>query len=247
MQQYLFIFLLLLVIGAIVFLRLNQANIRGRRGERRVSSRLFSLPSEYHVFNDAYIEVQGRSIQIDHIVVSRYGIFVIETKNYTGWIYGNDKSEFWIKNMYGNKYQFRNPLKQNYSHVKSLQCLLNIPESKFIPIVVFLNGATLKCDTMGIVIYSHQLRNTILSYSTLVFSDIEVTRVTELLSSVCIVEKNRRSNHVDRIKEGINEKQALIASGICPRCRGKLVVRRGKYGEFLGCSNYPQCNFKSNV
>lgn len=247
MQQYLFIFLLLLVIGAIVFLRLNQANIRGRRGERRVSSRLFSLPSEYHVFNDVYIEVQGRSIQIDHIVVSRYGIFVIETKNYTGWIYGNDKSEFWIKNMYGNKYQFRNPLKQNYSHIKSLQCLLNIPESKFIPIVVFLNGATLKCDTMGIVIYSHQLRNTILSYSTLVFSDIEVTKVTELLSSACIVEKNRRSNHVDKIKEDINEKQALIASGICPRCRGKLVVRRGKYGEFLGCSNYPQCNFKSNV
>jgi hypothetical protein len=124
---------------------------------------------------------------------------------------------------------------------------LNIPESKFIPIVVFLNGATLKCDTMRIVIYSHQLRNTILSYSTLVFSDIEVTRVTELLSSACIVEKNRRSNHVDRIKEGINEKQALIASGICPRCKGKLVVRKGKYGEFLGCSNYPQCNFKSNV
>jgi hypothetical protein len=124
---------------------------------------------------------------------------------------------------------------------------LNIPESKFIPIVVFLNGATLKCDTMGIVIYSHQLRNTILSYSTLVFSDIEVTRVTELLSSACIVEKNRRSNHVDKIKEDINEKQALIASGICPRCKGKLVVRKGKYGEFLGCSNYPQCNFKSNV
>jgi hypothetical protein len=247
MQQYLFIFLLSLFIGAIVFLRLNQANIRGRRGERRISSRLQSLPSEYHVFNDVYIEVQGRSIQIDHIIVSRYGIFVIETKNYTGWIYGNDKSEYWIKNMYGNKYQFRNPLKQNYSHVKSLQCLLNIPESKFIPIVVFLNGATLKCDTMGIVIYSHQLRNTILSYSTLVFSDIEVTRVTELLSSACIVEKNRRSNHVDRIKEGINEKQALIVSGICPRCRGKLVVRKGKYGEFLGCSNYPQCNFKSNV
>ena len=152
MQQHLYALLLLLIIGAIVFLRLNQANIRGRRGERRISLRLFSLPSEYHVFNDVYIEAQGRSVQIDHIVVSRYGIFVIETKNYTGWIYGNDKSEFWIKNMYGNKYRFRNPLKQNYSHVKSLQALLGVPESKFIPIIVFLNGATLKCDTAGIVI-----------------------------------------------------------------------------------------------
>ncbi len=247
MQQYLFIFLLFLFIGGLVFLRLNQANIRGRRGERRVSSRLFSLPSEYHVFNDVHIEVQGRSVQIDHIVASRYGIFVIETKNYTGWIYGNDNSEFWIKNMYGNKYQFRNPLKQNYSHVKSLQALLGVPESKFIPIVVFLNGATLKCDTTGIVIYSHQLRRTIFDHSIPIFSDAEVEKLITLLSSSRIVEKNRRSNHVHKIKEDINEKQALIASGICPRCKGKLVVRRGKYGEFLGCSNYPQCNFKSSL
>lgn len=247
MQQYLFIFLLFLFIGGLVFLRLNQANIRGRRGERRVSSRLFSLPSEYHIFNDVHIEVQGRSVQIDHIVASRYGIFVIETKNYTGWIYGNDNSEFWIKNMYGNKYQFRNPLKQNYSHVKSLQALLGVPESKFIPIVVFLNGATLKCDTTGIVIYSHQLRRTIFDHSIPIFSDAEVEKLITLLSSSRIVEKNRRSNHVHKIKEDINEKQALIASGICPRCKGKLVVRRGKYGEFLGCSNYPQCNFKSSL
>lgn len=247
MQQHLYALLLLLIIGAIVFLRLNQANIRGRRGERRISSRLFSLPSEYHVFNDVYIEVQGHSVQIDHIVVSRYGIFVIETKNYAGWIYGNDKSEFWIKNMYGNKYQFRNPLKQNYSHVKSLQALLGVPESKFIPIVVFLNGATLKCDTTGIVIYSHQLRRTIFDHSIPIFSDAEVEKMITLLSSSRIVEKNRRSNHVHKIKEDINEKQALITSGICPRCKGKLVVRRGKYGEFLGCSNYPQCNFKSSL
>ena len=247
MQQHLYALLLLLIIGAIVFLRLNQANIRGRRGERRISSRLFSLPREYHVFNDVYIEAQGRSVQIDHIVVSRYGIFVIETKNYTGWIYGNDKSEFWIKNMYGNKYRFRNPLKQNYSHVKSLQALLGVPESKFIPIIVFLNGATLKCDTTGIVIYSHQLRRTILDHSVPLFSDAEVEKLITLLSSSRIVEKKRRSNHVHRIKEGINERQALIASRICPKCKGELVVRRGKYGEFLGCSNYPQCNFKSNL
>lgn len=247
MQQHIYVLSLLLIIGTIVFLRLNQANIRGRRGERRVSSRLFSLPSEYHVFNDVYIEVQGRSVQIDHIVISRYGIFVIETKNYTGWIYGNDKSEFWIKNMYGNKYQFRNPLKQNYSHVKSLQALLGVPESKFIPIIVFLNGATLKCNTTGIVIYSYQLRHTILDHSVPIFSDAEVEKLIALLSSSYIVEKKRRSNHVHRIQGNINEKHALIASGICPRCKGKLVVRRGKYGEFLGCSNYPRCNFKSNL
>ena len=53
------------------------------------------------------------------MVLSEYGIFVIETKNYSGWILGGEYSEEWTKNVYGKKYKFRNPLKQNYTHVNS--------------------------------------------------------------------------------------------------------------------------------
>lgn len=58
--------------------------------------------------------------QIDHIVVSIHGIFVIETKNYKGWIYGNSNNEYWTQNIYGNKYSLYNPLLQNKNHIKSL-------------------------------------------------------------------------------------------------------------------------------
>lgn len=244
MPNILFLVLLSISVIVLVFIRFNRASIRGRRGEKRISSILSSLPERYILYNDVYLEVKGRSVQIDHVIISRCGVFVIETKNYTGWIYGTDQSEYWTKNMYGNRYQFRNPLKQNYSHVKSLQLLLGIPESRFIPIVVFLNGATLKCGTTRNVIYPHQLKQTILDYSTIVFSENEVEGISTALSEACIMKKNRKREHIHKVKKDVDKKYALIASGICPRCKGKLILRKGRYGEFWGCSNYPQCNFK---
>lgn len=247
MMPYLFIVLLLIIISISVYFHINQARIRGRWGEKRVSSKLLSLPNEYHLFDDVYIEVEGRSVQIDHVIISQYGVFVIETKNYTGWIFGTDKSEYWTKNVYGTKFQFRNPLKQNYSHMKSLQALLDIPANKFIPIIVFLNGATLKCHTSGIVIYSHQLNSTILSYKTHLLSEEKVLQLTKQLSSANIIDKKRQKTHVYKIKQEIYEKQILVTSSICPKCKGELVERQGKHGRFLGCSNYPKCKFTANL
>lgn len=244
MLQYCLFTILLLFIVLLTVFRSKRAERRGIRGERLVSSILSSLPTEYTLFNDVYIEVKGHSVQIDHVVISQYGIFVIETKNYTGWIFGTDQSEYWIKNVYGNKYQFRNPLKQNYSHLKSLQALLDISEAKFVPIVVFLNGATLKCNTMGYVIYPQQLKHTILDYHAPLLTHAEIENIKSVLSAACIIDKNRKNIHTHRIKEEVSKKQTLIASGICPICKGRLVHRTGKYGSFWGCSNYPQCKFR---
>ena len=110
----------------------------GEFGERQIALILNSLPREYyHIFNDVYLYRNGTTNQIDHIVISPYGIFVIETKNFKGWIYGSDNSEYWTENMYGKKYEFYNPIKQNYSHIRVLQQALKISINNFIPIVVF--------------------------------------------------------------------------------------------------------------
>lgn len=221
----------------------NQAAIKGKYGERKVSKILMSLPSEYHLFNDVYIGINERSVQIDHVIVSPYGIFVIETKNYSGWIFGSDYSEFWTKNMYGNKYQFQNPLKQNYSHVKALESLLSIPENKFIPIIVFLRGATLKCNTRGIVIYSNQLKDVIYSYTTSTINSVDVQILTEKLSRSNLVTKDTKKEHKQKIRQIITNKNAMINNGICPTCGNQLVERKGRYGNFMECSNYPKCKF----
>lgn len=56
---------------------------KGKRGEMTVFRLLKKLPDEYHLFNDVLLKTKnGRTVQIDHVVVSPYGMFVIETKNY---------------------------------------------------------------------------------------------------------------------------------------------------------------------
>lgn len=236
-----------ILFASAVYFRINQARILGKRGERKVASKLLSLSKEYKLFNDIYIEVEGRSIQIDHVIMSQYGIFVIETKNYSGWIYGTGKSDYWTKNVFGTKFRFRNPLKQNYAHIKSLQTLLEVPQNKFFSIVVFLNDATLKCDTYGTVIHSYQLKETILNYTKALFTSDEVELLSEKLQSALITDKIKKKDHAYRVQEYINQRQSLIAFRICPRCKGALVERQGKHGKFLGCSNYPKCKFTAKL
>ena len=230
-----------------VLYRFNRAKIIGNIGEKKVSLRLHLLQDEYKIFDDIYLNINEHSVQIDHIVVSKYGVFVIETKNIKGWIFGTDKSEYWIKNMYGKKYEFRNPLKQNYYHVKMLQTLLQLSQNKFIPIVVFLKGATLKCNTSGNVVKISHLNRTIKRYYEVILDDEEVHRIIMILTEQNIKDRKYKKVHVKKVKENIYVKTQIIKSGRCPRCNGMLVERKGKYGKFIGCSNYPDCKFTQSI
>jgi hypothetical protein len=236
------IFFLLIVIAVIVY-RLNRAKILGGIGESRVSSKLQWLPDGYHQLDDVYLVFGNRYAQIDHVIVSRYGIFVIETKNYSGWIFGSDSSEYWTQNLYGEKYELYNPLKQNESHIKTLQSLLKIPYDKFISIVVFTGDATLKFRSQGIVIKRSELNRTILSYETPILSEDQVRSISEMIARLSSNNADLRKRHIQRVKEGREIKKTLLSSGICPRCRGKLILRKGKFGSFYGCSNFPQCRY----
>ena len=128
---------------------------KGKRGEKQVAALLALLPKKrYKVINDLLIQSGGHSTQIDHVVVSVYGIFVIETKYYQGWIYGGENSEYWTQNIYGNKYQLRNPLWQNQGHVKAIARIIgdsgNIP---IFNIVAFSRQASIKVGRSLPVMY----------------------------------------------------------------------------------------------
>lgn len=208
---------------------------------------LSQLPDEYNVFNDVYLETNGRSSQIDHVVISRYGVFVIETKNYSGTIYGSENAEHWTQYLQGEGYEFLNPIKQNRSHVWAIKYTLHIPPSSIIPIVVFLNGAELRCNTSSAVLYTGQLRKYILSFRINAFKVDGVERLTKRLSENIITDPERKEKHIYSVKQSIIKHRLQVANMICPRCKGKLVVREGKYGRFLGCSNYPRCKFTTQL
>ena len=213
----------------------------------RISNILSHLPDDYHIFNDVYFNNNGYSSQIDHIIISQYGVFVIETKNYSGDVYGSENAERWTQYLHSNRYEFRNPIKQNQSHVWAIKNVLNISPTSIIPVVVFLNNVELHCSTSSTVIYSGQLYNHITSYSKILFPKDSVERLVQKLNETAIKDPERKQNHVISVKQSVTSRELQIANMICPRCKGQLVERHGKYGKFLGCSNYPHCKFTTKL
>ena len=142
------------------------------------------------------------------------------------------------------KSSFYNPIKQNYGHIKALSALLNIEDKKvIIPIACFTGSAKLKLDNYDGVVLVTKLKDKVLSYKETVFSKEDIKKYSEILTKSDINTSENMAKHIDTIKKQGEEYKQSISEGICPRCGGKLVERKGKYGTFTGCSNYPKCRF----
>lgn len=103
-------FILILAIATFVILmpglsdKQAEAEVKGRQGERLVRS-TFSryLNSQTYIgFHDLIIPFRNTTTQIDHVYVSIFGIFVLETKNYSGWIFGGEKQVKWTQTLNRN-------------------------------------------------------------------------------------------------------------------------------------------------
>ena len=240
--------LFVIIIVLIVVYRLNSPKYKGAIGESRVARQLDKLKDkEYKVFNDVLIRTGRGSSQIDHIVISIYGIFVIETKNYSGWIHGHENSEYWTQSIYKKKTKFRNPIRQNWAHIYALKKVLSdFKQATYRPIVVFTGSAGLKNISSKIpVIYDHQLIRTVKDKTSILNLSIEqVESIADKLNEVIIQDKQAKKEHIHQVQHHAYERKQKEKSLVCPRCGGNLVVRNGPYGKFYGCSNYPKCRYK---
>ena len=142
----------------------------------------------YHRLNNITLPLtNGGSTQIDHVIVSKYGIFVIETKNYKGWIYGSEKQRQWTQAFAnGSKFKFQNPLRQNYLHIKTLAKLLELETSYFHSMIAFVGECELKTrDELP----DHVLKGGIVSY--IKSKQDEILTEAEVLSVVEQIETKR--------------------------------------------------------
>jgi hypothetical protein len=182
--------------------------------------------------------------QIDHVVISNYGIFVIETKNYQGWILGNEFDDYWTQVIFKRKEKLHNPIKQNYGHIQALKEAINeYADANYISIVAFTTKADLKVKVNTDVVYTVNLLNAIHKYSNEMISDSVKEQIYEKLISLNIDNKENRKAHVQAIHNNLADKHNKVADNTCPKCGGELVLRNGKYGQFKGCGNYPKCRF----
>ena len=261
MVIFLYIIIAIVVGGAITLNWWhNSPKYKGKEGENRVHNILMQLPDDYVILDDVVLQTNRGTTQIDHIVVSKYGVFAIETKNYRGEIYGDDKRKEWTQMIitdvtyakkwwktytYVTKNHFYNPVKQSLAHSIAIRSLLSEWSAlKVVPIVVFTGTAVLKdVSSQYHVVYDFNLLETILSFRTIYLSDNDVHRVVDILLHKNIREFVDDWSHVNNIYASKEKGKNKIALGICPKCGGNLVMRTGKYGSFYGCSNYPKCRF----
>ncbi|MDE6298041.1 MAG: NERD domain-containing protein [Muribaculaceae bacterium] len=127
---------------------------KGKMGERQVSKLLRSLKKkDYIVINDLLLSSpNGKSIQIDHVVVSNRGIFVIETKSHAGRITGGEHSQNWQQHFSSGSKNFYNPLLQNAAHIRILRRILpDVDENLFISMIAFTEAWRIEIKADDIV------------------------------------------------------------------------------------------------
>lgn len=222
-----------------------RAKAHGAAGEKKVDSKLnpliFGKVDHRQINNLILVDSNGKSHQIDHIEIRENGIFCIETKNYIGWIFGNEDSEKWTQTLYtGEKHQFFNPLKQNKSHCYQINKVLG---GKYVvnSLVVMASNNADRINCPNVINISN-LRSYIKGFDNGLRLSIEDM---DYVYNKLLLARSNMSNqeHVQNIRNTQKELQ----QNICPRCGGTLNLRNGVNGRFYGCSNYPGCKFTKNV
>ena len=219
---------------------------KGIRGERCVARRLRNgLPPEYLILNDLYLPLpDGTTTQIDHVIVSQFGIFVVETKTYAGWIFGEANSAKWTQSIYRKKSSFQNPLRQNYKHICALADNLGISKDYFHNIVAFTGDCTFKTEMPEGVSYSRSVAKYIQTFTTPLIKTSQVAEVAEVIGAwQSTVSENAKKAHVSNLKQRHAGVTITDAAPRCPHCGGEMVLRQKKNSseQFYGCKSYPKC------
>ena len=219
---------------------------KGDAGELVVDNVLrFELEADtYRVISNLMLPAKGGTTQIDHVVVSRYGLFVVETKNCKGWIFGGEHQATWTKKVYKASYRFQNPLHQNYKHIKTIAELTGIPEHYFKSLIVFLRDATFKTGMPTCVTHPDGIVYFIRSHVKPIILDEQIPEiVSALMEWAGTVTEEMRESHAIRLQVQHAPVSADSAAPACPKCARTMVLRtkRATLEKFWGCPGYPNC------
>jgi hypothetical protein len=203
------------------------------------------LGDDYHIACDVVLKAHTGTTQIDQIIVSKFGIFVVEVKTYKGWIWGNQRDARWTQTLYGEKNSFQNPLRQNYKHIKSLQNILTFPDSTFKSIIVFSAEAQFRTEMPSNVVRGGEdYIRFIKKHQSVILSDDDISESVRKISDNRLSSAEHQA-HMQKTRQQY-EKADRNNPPDCPRCGKNMVLRKSKKGyytgrDFWGCSGYPEC------
>lgn len=258
-----------LFIGGLLF-QAFRPQLTGWLGEMLLHRYLcFKLDkNKYIVMHDIYLPTEeGTTTQIDHIVVSQWGIFVIETKTYSGWIAGKEKEAEWtVKYHYhGKSHKIQNPLRQNYKHIATLAECLGIGQEYFKTVIAVAATAKFgKTMPPGVVYFGEVDKFLKENSQTTIIPPEQIQEVADtILAWQATLPHSQKSAHVENLRKTHPPQRAShtqsetppeapkqseqppssIEAPSCPRCGKPMVLRTTKKdgSHFWGCPAYPKC------
>lgn len=198
---------MLLVIIPIRVFKAFKPYFKGKLGEFAVSThvRLYLNKEDYTLLNDCTLpDAQGGTTQIDHILLSPFGIFIIETKNYTGWIFGTERQKTWTQKIYKKNYKFQNPLHQNYKHQKVLEKILEdlIDPEHLHSVIVFMPDCEFKTAMPANVFKGAKWTDYVKTFKEPVISEMKLKRIQRRVEKE-VLERSWKTNraHVEYLKQ----------------------------------------------
>ena len=191
----------------------------------------------------------GATTQIDLVIVSAFGIFVIEAKNYKGWIFGDRDGKRWTQSLQSfsgqaRKFQFQNPLHQNYRHICVLSERTGIPRNLFVSVVAFSRDAEFKTEMPCGVLHDDEVSDFVRTPNVEVIKPEQLDEIMDaFISWDQVVPEEKKEHHVEALRDRIAPASVDATDVKCPRCGAPMVLRTsGKDGnKFWGCSKYPGC------
>lgn len=197
----------ILAFVAIAIIKAFKPFIKGKVGELAVAVqvKLYLKNPQYILLNDCTLpDEQAGTTQIDHILLSPYGIFIIETKNYKGWIFGSERQKMWTQKIFKKSYKFQNPLHQNYKHQKVLeQVLADITAPEYLhSIVVFMPDCEFKTEMPANVFRGAAWVDYVKNFKEEVIPAMKLKRI-QLRIEKEVLEKSWKTNriHVENLKQ----------------------------------------------
>lgn len=209
----------------------------------------------------------GTTSEIDVVYITQKGIFVFESKNYSGWIFGDENGMYWTVSLPNSqKNRFYNPIKQNRTHLKWLGQYVGEGVPLF-SIIVFSE----RCELKQVTVESSDIKviKRDLVYATVrniwnaaedALTDDQVQALFYKLNTLTNADEAVKLAHIENIEKMKEQKQekpqaAKLQEGqpkVCPRCGKPLVLRTAKRGEnagsqFYGCSGYPSCRYTERL
>lgn len=186
----------------------EEAAFIGSEGEKCVAKQLRELADEtgcIAINNLMLTDHTGMTTQVDHVVVSRYGIFVIETKTMKGWIFGAAGDRMWTQSLakgrQTEKYRFQNPLHQNQRHIHVLSERLGVPEAYFASVVVFVGAYEFKTQMPDNVVDVWALVSYLESFTTPKIKDGQLAEIaTAIREWDAFVTLEQRMGHVENLR-----------------------------------------------